>query len=73
MDEDGNDDLGERYETDSEDERRRYKEEHDAYDVRERGLAMSDLDQFDHHDRFIRWDIDDEDVEEVAAEGEENE
>lgn len=78
-DEDGNDNLGDRYETDSEDERRRREEELDtntsyvASTVRERDQPVSDWEDFEHHDRFIRWDTNDEDEEEVAAEGEENE
>lgn len=73
-DEGGNDDRGERYETDSEDERRRYKQAYDTSDVKGRGLTTSDLEYSDHHDRFIRWDSDDDEgEEELGAEGEANE
>lgn len=72
-DEGGNDDRGERYETASQDERRRYKEAYNASDVKERGPTTSDLEDSDYHDWFIRWDSDDEGEEELAVEGEANE
>lgn len=41
--------------------------------MKERGLTTSDLEYSDHHDRFIRWDSDDEGEKELGAEGEANE
>lgn len=82
LDEDYNYDREERYEIDSDDERRyrencdaedeqqRYQDEQDAARTRARSSRISEFEEdWDHHNNFRWWGSDDEDEEGMAAEG----